>query len=190
MRRRGLFEAPAIRSARCVAADTRRAREAPRHCPGAGRNAGFARLGRDRRGIFPLPRRNGLAPSTAPRGRAAAEHFTIPAPPDKVFAMFGDVKRVAACLPGVSLTSNPTAEHVEGLIRVKLGPISAGFRGSAHIERDPDTMSGRISEREVTSAAVLPPRAKSAIALRRSKRARQLASRFRSVTVCKAYWRK
>ena len=72
------------------------------------------------------------------------EHFTIPAPPDRVFAMFGDVKRVAACLPGVSLTSDPTAEHVEGLIRVKLGPISAGFRGSARIERDPDTMSGRI----------------------------------------------
>jgi aerobic carbon-monoxide dehydrogenase small subunit len=72
------------------------------------------------------------------------QHFTIAAPPDKVFAMFGDVKRVAACLPGVSLTSDPTAEHVEGLIRVKLGPISAGFRGSAHIERDPDTMSGRI----------------------------------------------
>jgi carbon-monoxide dehydrogenase small subunit len=33
---------------------------------------------------------------------------------------------------------------VEGLIRVKLGPISAGFRGSAHIERDSITMSGRI----------------------------------------------
>jgi aerobic carbon-monoxide dehydrogenase small subunit len=72
------------------------------------------------------------------------ERFTIAAPPHKLFAMFGDIKQIAACLPGVSLTGDPTAEHVEGLIRVKLGPISAGFRGAARIQRDPDTMSGRI----------------------------------------------
>ena len=72
------------------------------------------------------------------------ERFTITAPPDKVFAMFGDVKEIAACLPGVALTGEPTAVHVEGLIRVKLGPISAGFRGAARIERDGSTMSGRI----------------------------------------------
>nr|WP_283828708.1 2Fe-2S iron-sulfur cluster-binding protein [Bradyrhizobium diazoefficiens] len=47
-------------------------------------------------------------------------------------------------VPGVSLTDNPTPEHVEGVIRVKLGPISAGFRGAARIQRDPVTMSGRI----------------------------------------------
>jgi aerobic carbon-monoxide dehydrogenase small subunit len=72
------------------------------------------------------------------------ERFSITAPPDKVFAMFGDIKEIAACLPGVALTGEPTAEHVEGLIRVKLGPISAGFRGAARIERDGSTMSGRI----------------------------------------------
>jgi aerobic carbon-monoxide dehydrogenase small subunit len=72
------------------------------------------------------------------------EHFTVAAPPDKVFAMFGNIKAIAACLPGVALTGEPTAEHVEGLIRVKLGPISAGFRGAARIERDAATRSGRI----------------------------------------------
>ena len=72
------------------------------------------------------------------------ERFTITAPPDKVFAMFDDIKEIAACLPGVALTGEPTPEHVEGLIRVKLGPISAGFRGAARIERDGATMSGRI----------------------------------------------
>lgn len=72
------------------------------------------------------------------------ESFAVAAPIEKVFAMFGDIEQVAACLPGVALTGNPTAEHVEGLIRVKLGPISAAFRGAARIERDPDTMSGRI----------------------------------------------
>lgn len=72
------------------------------------------------------------------------QRFTIASPPNEVFAMFGDIKQVAACLPGVSLTGDPTAEHVEGLIRVRLGPISAGFRGAARVERDPSTMSGRI----------------------------------------------
>jgi aerobic carbon-monoxide dehydrogenase small subunit len=72
------------------------------------------------------------------------ERFTVASPPDEVFAMFGDIRRVATCVPGVSLTGNPTPEHVEGLIRVKLGPISPGFRGAARVERDPVTMSGRI----------------------------------------------
>jgi aerobic carbon-monoxide dehydrogenase small subunit len=72
------------------------------------------------------------------------ERFTITAPPDKVFAMFGDIKKIAACLPGVALTGEPTPERVEGQIRVKLGPISASFRGVARIERDGSTMSGRI----------------------------------------------
>lgn len=72
------------------------------------------------------------------------EHFTVASPPDKVFAMFGDIAQMAACFPGASLTGRQTPEHVEGVIRVKLGPISTGFRGAARIERDPDTMSGRI----------------------------------------------
>jgi carbon-monoxide dehydrogenase small subunit len=76
--------------------------------------------------------------------RVFEQHFTVASPPDKVFAMFGDIRQVAACLPGVSLTGEPTPEHVEGVIRVRLGPISAGFRGTACIERDPSAMSGRI----------------------------------------------
>ncbi|VIO80468.1 xanthine dehydrogenase family Fe-S subunit [Bradyrhizobium ivorense] len=89
------------------------------------------------------PSRKVAIPEFAP-DRTFEESFTIAAPIGEVFAMFGDIKQVAACLPGVSLTGTPTAEHVEGQIRVKLGPISATFRGAARIERDPDTMSGRI----------------------------------------------
>ena len=76
--------------------------------------------------------------------RVFERHFTVASPPDTVFAMFGDIRQVAACLPGVSLTGDPTPEHVEGVIRVRLGPISAGFRGTARIERDPSTLSGQI----------------------------------------------
>jgi aerobic carbon-monoxide dehydrogenase small subunit len=72
------------------------------------------------------------------------DHFTVGCTPNMVFDMFGDVAQVAACLPGTSLTGVPTREHAEGLIRVKLGPISASFRGAARIERDPQNLSGRI----------------------------------------------
>jgi len=58
--------------------------------------------------------------------------------------MFGNVAKVAACLPGASLTGVPTPERVEGMIGVKLGPISANFRGAARIERNLENLSGRI----------------------------------------------
>ena len=73
-----------------------------------------------------------------------SDHFTVPYPPDRVFDMLGDVRQVATCLPGASLTGVPTPERVEGVIRVRLGPISAEFRGAARIERDLEKLSGRI----------------------------------------------
>jgi aerobic carbon-monoxide dehydrogenase small subunit len=72
------------------------------------------------------------------------EHFTVAFPPDEVYVMFADVKRVAACLPGAALTAIPAPDRAEGQISVKLGPISANFRGAVRIERDPTTLSGRI----------------------------------------------
>ena len=72
------------------------------------------------------------------------QRFTLPHPPARVFAMFEDIAAIAACLPGVSLTSAPTPERVQGAIRVKLGPIAASFEGAARVARDPATLSGRI----------------------------------------------
>jgi len=72
------------------------------------------------------------------------DHFTVAYPPGKVFDMLGDVAQVAACLPGAALTGVPTPERVEGMIRVKFGPISADFRGAARIERVVENLSGRI----------------------------------------------
>jgi carbon-monoxide dehydrogenase small subunit len=72
------------------------------------------------------------------------DHFTVACPPDRVFDMFGDVAQVAACFPGASLTGEPAPGRVEGVIRVKLGPISANFHGAARIERDLENLSGRI----------------------------------------------
>jgi aerobic carbon-monoxide dehydrogenase small subunit len=71
-------------------------------------------------------------------------NFTIPHPPEQVFAMFGDIATIAACLPGASLTAPPNPERVEGTIRVRLGPIAATFAGAARVERSQSDLSGRI----------------------------------------------
>ncbi len=73
-----------------------------------------------------------------------AQHFSVAHPPEQVFAMFGDIAAVAACLPGASLTAPPKPERVEGAIRVKIGPIAATFLGAARVERSASDMSGRI----------------------------------------------
>ncbi|MET0675585.1 MAG: SRPBCC domain-containing protein [Bradyrhizobium sp.] len=72
------------------------------------------------------------------------QQFTVAHPPEQVFAMFGDIAAVAACLPGASLTTLPRPERVEGAIRVKIGPIAATFLGAARVERSASDMSGRI----------------------------------------------
>ena len=70
--------------------------------------------------------------------------FAVAHPPEAVFALFGDVAAVAACLPGAELSGPPAPDHVEGALRVRIGPIAAAFRGRARIERDEMTRSGRI----------------------------------------------
>ena len=73
------------------------------------------------------------------------QKFVVNYPRQQVWEMFGRVRDVAACLPGTSLIGEPTPEHVEGQIQVKIGPITAEFRGQAEIERDESSYSGKIS---------------------------------------------
>lgn len=101
-----------------------------------------------------------VAKSTAPVTRAAAptarkdadwkpqttftQSFTVAHPVDLVWAFFGRVGEVASCLPGASLAGEPVDGHVEGKIKIKIGPISAEFQGSADVTRDEATRTGTI----------------------------------------------
>ena len=71
------------------------------------------------------------------------ESFVIVQPPAKVWEVFADIPLVAACLPGVELTEHD-AYTAKGKMIVKLGPILAGFSGSAVIERDDQAKRGFI----------------------------------------------
>jgi aerobic carbon-monoxide dehydrogenase small subunit len=145
-----------VRAIRCVI-DARRGRGiAP--VPGAGRqrlgpagsgNGAFTKSAADARPASPEIEEQSKDNSTLSvpdfvPDRNFSEDFTVAFPPEKVFAIFGDVKRVAACFPGATLAAIPSPDRAEGLIRVRLGPISANFRGAVRIERDPATLSGRI----------------------------------------------
>jgi aerobic carbon-monoxide dehydrogenase small subunit len=72
------------------------------------------------------------------------QSFVMAHPVEEVWAFFGRVDDVAACLPGASLDGGERGGRVEGKIRVKAGPISAEFRGVAQITRDETMHRGVI----------------------------------------------
>jgi hypothetical protein len=62
--------------------------------------------------------------------------FTVKAPIDEAYATLTDVERIAPCLPGAQLTEIE-GDTYRGLVKVKVGPITAQFKGQASfVERD------------------------------------------------------
>jgi uncharacterized protein len=63
--------------------------------------------------------------------------FQVSAPPDKVFAYLLDVNKVVGCVPGAELTEVVDATTFRGKVKVKVGPITVAYSGTARIsERD------------------------------------------------------
>jgi aerobic carbon-monoxide dehydrogenase small subunit len=71
------------------------------------------------------------------------ESFVVARSPATVWAMFADIPAVVACLDGAELTEHD-ANTAKGKMTIKLGPIQAGFSGSAVIERDDRALRGII----------------------------------------------
>jgi carbon monoxide dehydrogenase subunit G len=66
------------------------------------------------------------------------EHsFTVPVPEERAWDVLLDVERVAPCMPGATLDS-VAGDEINGRIKVKVGPISMTYAGTARFtERDP-----------------------------------------------------
>jgi carbon monoxide dehydrogenase subunit G len=56
--------------------------------------------------------------------------FTVPVPPDQAWDVLLDVERIAPCMPGASVTS-VAGEEIDGQVKVKLGPLSLTYKGTA-----------------------------------------------------------
>ena len=67
------------------------------------------------------------------------KHFVINAAPREVWAFLTDPSKVAGCLPGAAITGQVDERTHAGTIAVKVGPVSARYKGTVRFERlDPE----------------------------------------------------
>ncbi|MET0181559.1 MAG: SRPBCC family protein [Caulobacterales bacterium] len=59
--------------------------------------------------------------------------FLIELPIDKAWTLLNDIERIAPCVPGARLTEVEGGEY-RGSVKVKLGPITAEYKGGASIQ--------------------------------------------------------
>ena len=63
-----------------------------------------------------------------------SESFSVDAAPDDVWGLLTDVERIAPCLPGAQL-QEIDGEDYHGIIKVKVGPITSQYKGTARFEQ-------------------------------------------------------
>src|ERR1700733_506564 len=56
--------------------------------------------------------------------------FTVPVPPDVAWSVLLDVARIAPCMPGATV-DEVDGDIVNGRIKVKVGPVSLTYKGTA-----------------------------------------------------------
>jgi carbon monoxide dehydrogenase subunit G len=63
--------------------------------------------------------------------------FTVGAPPDRVFAYLLDVNKIVGCVPGAELSEVVDPTTFKGKVKIKVGPITVAYNGTARIaDRD------------------------------------------------------
>ena len=71
--------------------------------------------------------------------------FSVSAPPDRVFAYLLDVNKVVGCVPGAELSEVVDPTTFKGKVKIKVGPITVAYSGTARIvDRDDSTHSAAI----------------------------------------------
>ena len=81
--------------------------------------------------------------------------FEVAAPPDTVYAFLLDVNRVATCLPGAELSEVVDPTTFRGKVKIKVGPITVAYNGTARIaERDE---AGRVATLEAEGRETTGP---------------------------------
>jgi carbon monoxide dehydrogenase subunit G len=69
--------------------------------------------------------------------------FDVDADPDRVFDFLQNPHNVAACFPGAELTEDLGDDAYRGKVKIRLGPVTAAFTGTAKVvERDD---AGRVA---------------------------------------------
>lgn len=74
--------------------------------------------------------------------------FTVGAPPDKVFAYLIDVNKVVGCVPGAELSEVVDPTTFKGKVKIKVGPITVAYSGTAKIVDRNDAQHSATLEAE------------------------------------------
>ena len=59
--------------------------------------------------------------------------FTVGAPPSRVFAYLLDVNKIVGCVPGAELSEVVDPTTFKGKVKIKVGPITVAYGGTARI---------------------------------------------------------
>jgi carbon monoxide dehydrogenase subunit G len=74
--------------------------------------------------------------------------FSVGAPPDRVFAYLLDVNKVAGCVPGAELSEVVDPTTFKGKVKIKVGPITVAYSGTAKIVDRNDAQHSAAIEAE------------------------------------------
>ena len=81
--------------------------------------------------------------------------FAVKAPPDRVYEFLLDVNNVVSCVPGAELSEVVDPNTFKGKVRIKVGPVTVNYNGTARItSRDADTRTATLEAegRETTGS--------------------------------------
>jgi hypothetical protein len=74
------------------------------------------------------------------------QSFVVKAPPDRVWAFLVDPYRIAGALPGAAITEKVDDSTFKGTITVKVGPVSARYRGTIRFAKlDPVAREAEVT---------------------------------------------
>ena len=65
--------------------------------------------------------------------------FQVGAPPDRVYSFLLDVNRVVGCVPGAELAEVVDPDTFKGKVKIKVGPITVAYNGTARITSRDET---------------------------------------------------
>jgi len=78
-------------------------------------------------------------------GFVIEQTFSVDAPPERVWAFLIDPNQVVGCLPGAAITARIDDRTYEGTVTVKVGPVTAAYKGRAVFERlDPEHLEAEV----------------------------------------------
>jgi uncharacterized protein len=90
----------------------------------------------------------------------------VAAPPDRVFAYLLDVNKVAGCVPGAELSEVVDPSTFKGKVKIKVGPVTVAYNGTARIvDRDDSTHSATIEAEGRETTGPGSARAKAAMSV-------------------------